>query len=740
MVVMAQNFKERYPLVHGLGNFGSLDGDPAAAMRYTEAKLSSVGELMLQDIEKNTVDMQPNYDEAETEPTVLPSLFPNLLLNGTDGIAVGLACSFAPHNATDIYKALDLVIDNTLQGVETSDDSIIDIVKAPDFPTGGQIVNYAEVRSAYKTGRGTVRIRSTYHIETIKKHEAIVITEIPYQVLKSRLVEKIDEMRLNKVIEDIKEVRDETDRDGIRIVVELRDGAAVNAVIQKLLKHTPMQSTFSMNHNAICNGLVKENLTLKEMMEHFLVHATNVIYRRTQFDHNKATRRKHIVDGLVMVLDDVDKAIDIIRNSEDEPEAVANLGSAFGIDEEQGKAVCAIRLGTLSRMQKAKYTDEQEKLAAEIEGYALVLSDQNELLRKLQEDLRKIAGNFAKDERRTEIVADEFSNVDERELVKKEDIVITYSQNGVIKCVSADEYNVQGRSGKGQKAASLRDDDAIRDVLTLTTKDDLLFFTDLGYCHVLPAYKVPIVKKTQQGKYVANYLNLQENESIVAMVVVTEEHKDATILMVTRRGTVKRIDPSILSTRLSYTRVINLAEDDALATAMMLHDGQNIVLVTALGKGLRIDPFSEKAGIRPMGRNAAGVRGIRLADNDYVVDALPVTEGGQALTITSNGYAKRIRLDDINLKGRGSQGVWTARASEKTGGLVAAVPAQDDKDLFIVTQNAAIIRIPVNTIGVMGLSAAGVRAIRLNAGDMVTAVSVITKTEEAEEVTESEVA
>lgn len=736
MVVMAQDFKERYPLVSGMGNMGSLDGDPAAAMRYTEAKLSPVGEMMLADIDKNTVDMQPNYDEAEVEPTVLPSLWPNLLTNGTDGIAVGLACSFAPHNAADVYKALDLIIENTLQGAETSDDDIIDIIKAPDFPTGGRIVNQAEVRAAYKTGRGTVKIRSTYHIETIKKHEAIVITEIPYQVLKSRLVEKIDEMRLNKSIEDIKEVRDESDRDGIRIVVELKDGAAVNAVIRKLLKHTPMQSTFSMNHNAICNGVVRENLSLKNMMEFFLAHATNVVLRRTQFDCDKAARRKHVVDGLVKVLEDVDRAIDIIRDSEDEADSVINLGHAFDIDAEQGKAVCAIPVGRLSRMPRAKYTEEQEKLAAEIDSYTLILSDQMELLQELRRDLNRIAETFAKDERRTNIVTDAFSNVDERELVKKENVVITYSQNGVIKCVSADEYNVQGRSGKGQKAASLRDDDAIRDVLTLTTKDDLLFFTDLGYCHVLPAYKIPVVKKSQQGKYVANYLSLQEGENIVAMVVVTEEHKDASILMVTRRGTVKRIDPSILSTRLSYTRVINLAEGDALATAMMLHEGQHIVLVTALGKGLRMDPFSEKLGIRPMGRTAAGVRGIRLADNDYVIDAMPAVEGGQALTMTSGGYAKRIRLDDINVKGRGGQGVWIARASEKTGGVVAAIPAQDDKDLFIVTQNAAIIRIPIDTIGVMGLTAAGVRGIRLNDGDAVTAVSVIAKTEEADNVEE----
>lgn len=734
MVVMAQDFKQRYPMVSGNGNFGDLDGDPPAAMRYTEAKLSRYGEKMLQDIDKDTVPFHPNFDESTQEPEVLSGLVPNLLLNGNSGIAVGLACSFAPHYAGDVYKALDTIIGHALEGEDTSEEELIDIVRAPDFPTGGVIVNPSDVRQAYRTGRGSIQIRSKYHIERIKKHDAIIITEIPYNVNKAMMVKKMDERRLSGAIPDIRSVCDETDRDGVRIVVELRDNADTNVILHRLLKETPMQSSFSLNHNALVNGHVQEGLTLKQLFEYFLEHATNVVRNRVQYDYQKDMKRKHIVDALVTVLSDenLDSVIELIRSSEDEA-AAAKAMSVFGLDEEQGAAIASMRLGALSHAPKDRYLKEQESLRATTEHAQLILSDTSEFLKELRSQLDAVAQSFPKEERRTEIEENANDDYTERDLVKEQDIVITYTQNGIIKSTLASEYNAHNRGTRGQSAGQLRDDDAVRDVISLTTKDDLLFFTDLGYCHVLPAYKIPIGKKSQAGKYVANYLSLSEGESILTMIAWNKEHENSTILMATRRGLVKRIDKSIFSSRASKTRVITLNEDDMLAAAVPIEEGKTALLVTTNGKATRFDPYDENYGIRTSGRAARGVRGMKLTDGDLIADLLPCEPDGQLLMITQHGYTKKTLFEEIPLRHRGSHGVILFKPNENTGLVIAACVAKEDHDLFIVTENGIINRITTDTIRTLSRSASGVRSIRLEPDDSVVAIAMTPQQEEEEE-------
>lgn len=731
MINLGQDWKARYPLVAIHGNAGSPDGDPPAAMRYTEAKLSRYGEKMLQDIDKDTVTFHPNFDESTREPEVLPGLVPNLLLNGNSGIAVGLACSFAPHYAGDVYKALDTIIGHALEGEDASEEELIDIVQAPDFPTGGVIVNPADVRQAYRTGRGSIQIRSKYHIEQIKKHDAIIITEIPYNVNKVAMVKKMDERRLSGAIPDIRSVRDETDRDGVRIVIELRDNADTNVILRRLLKETPMQSSFSLNHNALVNGHVQEGLTLKQLFEYFLEHATDVVRNRVQYDYQKDMKRKHIVDALVTVLDDenIDSVIELIRSSEDEASA-AKAMSAFGLDEEQGMAIASMKLGALSHAPKGRYLKEQENLRIATEHAQTILSDSTELLKELRAQLDAVAQSFSKDARRTEILHGEEGEYTERDLVKEQDIVITYTQNGLIKSTLASEYNAHKRGTRGQSAGHLRTDDAVRDVISLTTKDDLLFFTDLGYCHVLPAYKIPIGKKSQAGKYVANYLSLSEGESILTMIAWNKEHENSTILMATRRGLVKRIDKSIFSSRASKTRVITLNDDDMLAAAVPIEDNMTALLITTNGKALHFDPFNEKNGVRTSGRAAKGVCGIKLLDNDLVADLLPCEPDGQLLIITQYGYTKKTLFDDILIKGRATHGVILLKPNENTGLVIAACVAKEDHDLFIVTENGIINRITTDTIRTMGRTASGVRSIRLEPGDSVVAIAMTPQQEE----------
>lgn len=728
MVVMAQDFKMRYPLVSGHGNMGSMDGDPAAAMRYTEAKLSPIGELMLQDIDKDTVDTQPNYDESEREPVVLPGLFPELLANGSSGIAVGMACSFAPHCVKDIYKALDKIIDDTLQGKKTSIDDLIDIVQAPDFPTGGTIVNLAEVHKAYREGRGTVRVRSKYHIEQKRRHELIVITELPYGVNKRNMVKLIDKKRLSDPHLGIRLVRDESDREGIRVVIELNDGVNHDVVIRRLLKETPMQSTFSINHTAVVNGHVREHLSLQELLNLYLMHVSSVVYRRTSFDMRKANERKHIVDGICLVLDNIDRAIAIIRGAENEAVAIEEL-KAFGLDETQGKAVCAMRLGTLAHASIEKYQNEQDSLANAIEHYHRIVSSPQELLKEMRQNLDVTAAKFDKDERHTDIGFDILSNADERDLVPDKDIVITYTQNGIIKAMEQSTYSSQNRGTRGQKAGDLHEDDVVKDVITLSNKDDLLFFTDKGVCHTLPAYKIPLATKSQRGKYVVNYIDLEEGENIVSMLAANKEHEGDTILMATRKGTLKRVSRDIFSTRLSHTRVITLNDGDTLAGVTFMKEGQHALLVTAMGMGLHLDPFAETSGVRCMGRTAAGVRGINLQGNDVVVAVLPVTDG-ELLTMTEGGHAKRMDFSGINPHGRGTRGVSITKVSKRVGAIVTAVAIHDEDDLFIVTQQGKINRISTSHISKQSKAGSGVKCIKLETGDCVVAVSATEHEEE----------
>lgn len=741
MVILAQDFNTKYPLVHGHGNFGDVDGDPAAAMRYTEAKLSLIGELIMTDINKDTVDMKLNYDESEHEPVELPGLFPTLLANGTTGIAVGMGSSFPPHKVSDVYAALDKMLADALEGKETTIDDLIAIIKAPDFPSGGEILGLKDVHKGYREGRGRVVIRSKYSIEDIgKDREAIVITEIPYKVNKARMVVQIDDLRKNE-LSDIKEVRDESDKDGIRVVIELKKGANTQWIIKKLLKHTDMQSSFGMNHVALVDGKPVENLTLQDILEYFLAHAMNVVQRRTQYDLNKANQRMHLVNGARLALLDIDGTISTIRAAKKKSEAIATLMEMFGIDDVQAKYIIDMGLWSISEEAISEFAVECEKLDEMISKFNAILGDEMALIEQVRVDLAKTAERFSKEDRLSEICMSDGDEASERDLVKEESLVVTYTNRGIIKSVKESEYQAKGRRNKGQKAGNLKEDDSVRTMLTLTTKDDILFITNFGKCHVLPAFKIPISTKTGAGKYISNYLDLDSEEKIVSILSTTANNKEQSLFMVTKNGTGKRLELQLLSSRLSYTRVITLAENDELAASSLIDKEQEAIAITAGGMLLRFNPNDEKKGIRPTGRTASGVRAIRLKEFDYVVDVLVGKPEETFLLMTENGFAKRCNFGEMPIKSRGSQGVTILKASEKTGVVVSAIIVEETDDLFIASASGKLSRIAVSGIPLLGRTATGVRTINLDSEDSVVSISNNTgETEDADDEEGTEVA
>lgn len=721
MVNMAQEFNMRYPLVTGHGNFGSVDGDTPAAMRYTEAKMSVVGEQMLKDIHKDTVDFMPNFDESTNEPSVLPTFFPNLLANGTTGIAVSMATSIPPHNAEDLYKALQFIIKSELEEKPIEIDDLIEIVKAPDFPTGGEIIKLKDVHKGYKTGKGKVTIRSKYTIEEVKGREQIVVTEIPFKVNKAKLVEAIDNMRKNS-LDEIKEVRDESDKDGIRIVIELKKGANSNWIIRKLLKHTQLQDTFSMNMVTLVNNRPVQ-FTLKEALEYFLAHIAEVIIRRTQFDLNKAERRKHIVEGILLCLDQIDEVIATIKKSKTNADVIANLQNKFELSEEQAKSIADMRLRALSQASAEEYQAELESLNDNIGKWTDILGDEKVLLRTMQSELAEVAELY-KGERKTEIVKDYVEISNDRLLIKDENLVITLTSNGIIKSVSEAEFTTKSRGTKGSKSSAFKENDSIRFMLTLNARADILFFTNKGRCHALEAFKIPVVKRSQSGKYINNYLNLEDGEVIVSMLERDVREKNLDLLFVTKYGVGKRLELSGLSQTRSITKVINFREGDELVSVLLFGKDQEIMLLTANGQGVRFNPDAEGGkGMRPMGRSAIGVNAVNLVDDDYVVEAVAIEPDMNLFLITENGYGKRTGLDDFATISRGTKGVRAIGINERTGPLVGALMVQDDDELFIATEKGLVNRITLDDIRVMGRNASGVKAINLNDDDCVVSVS-----------------
>lgn len=734
LIVMSQEWKTRYPLIDVHGNGGSIDGDPAAAMRYTETRMTRVGNSMIDGIDRTLVDYAPTFDDSDMEPTVLNTMIPAMLLNGTTGIAVGMATSVPPHHAGSIYAAIDYAIEQAMNGSDSDIEELIRIVGTPDFPTGGIITNTEEIVRGYRTGRGKVIVRGKYEIVTDKKNTRIHITEMPYQVNKAKLVAKIDDLRKEQLKDEIKAVRDESARGEILVVVELKKDANPDFVLKRLLKHTDLQTSVSMNMIALRDGR-PILFTLKDAIDAFLAHVADIITRRTQRDLTKAMARLHIVEGLLIAGERLKETVQSIQDTEKDEDVVPNLQTFLGISEIQAKAISDMRLRRLSEESFKKYKEEKEQLDADITRFNDILDDTNVLLSVMRVELAEKA-LMLKDERRT-VVQVEDAQIADRELIKEEDLIVTITQNGMIKSVPADAYEAKGRGTKGVKSA-VKDEDAIAHMFSVNSRDDLLFFTNTGRCHLLEVYKLPVMNKGQNGKYVANYLNLDaaSDEYIVSVIPKEYENNEQDILMATGNGTIKRLALASLSTRMRQTRVITFKENDYLVAVQLMAPGQDVVLLTANGQGLRINPDAENNGVRPMGRTASGVIGIRLKDNDFVIAMTVVDDAKDLMLVSEKGYGKRVSFENIPAKGRAGQGVIMMGLSEKTGLLSCVTIIDDEHDLMIATLNGIMSRIHADTIRAMGRSAAGVKVINLKEEDEV--ISISEQEREAEEDEPSE--
>lgn len=724
LVRFSQPWSLRYPLVFMQGNNGSRDGDSPAAMRYTEMKMTPYAEQMLKDINKNTVDYKPNYDDTEQEPVVLPSLIPNLLANGTDGIAVGMASSIPPHNLTELYDACLYMIENVDREIQVEE--LFNFIKGPDFPDGGVIVDTKDLAKAYTTGRGKVVLRSKYEIETIGKHNAVVISQIPYQVNKEKLVNKIDEYSKSGKIEGIKECRDESNKKGVRIVIELKRDANTQLVINKLLKHTDMQTSVSFNMMAL-HDEQPVMLTLKDALESFLAHCVEVITRRTTFDKEKAEKRIHLIDGILTVLTDADRAVHIIRNSET---PIDELMEAFEMTREQAEYVYEMKVKSLSRQSEEKLNNEKEELLGKVAILQEILDDETVLLQTLSTELTELKEKFG-DERRTEISVSANVNISEEDLVKDENLVITITSEGLIKSVEEKEYNTQKRGGKGSRAAVTKDDEVVIDLFTVNSKDDLLFITNQGRCHTLKAYKIPKASRTAKGKSINNFVNLLEDEWPVSVIATKLNNEDNSIVFITANGTIKRLPVTHLSSRMSVTKVIGLNEGDELISALIAKEGEDVLICTALGQGLRTTINAEK--IRPMGRSARGVKGIKVKEGDVVIGMTKIDDDTDILTVSCLGLGKRTKGSDFPVKNRGGQGVKAHKVTERTGALVACLTVNEGDQVFIGTESGQIIRLNTDPLAKSGRDTTGNKLINLTGEDQVVTASLAPTTEEIED-------
>ena len=729
IVRLVQDFSMRYPLVDGQGNFGSVDGDSPAAMRYTEVRLARISETILNDLEKDTVDFIPNFDDTLKEPTVLPSSLPNLLVNGSSGIAVGMATNIPPHNLNEVVDGLiALIKDKNLQL-----DKIIKYVKAPDFPTGGIIWGYDGVKEAYSTGRGKIILRAKANIEIAKsERESIIVTELPYQVNKASLIENIADLVRDKKMEDISDIRDESDKDGLRIVIDLKRGAPANVVLNNLYKHTALQVTFGMILLSLVEGIPRV-LTLKEMMSYFIDHRLNVIIRRTKFDLDAAEKRAHILEGYMIALDNIDAIVDLIKKSKDVPAAQEKLMKRFKLSEVQAKAILDMRLQRLTGLERKKIEDEYKELLKTIERLKRILASDSLRREILSDDLKELKEKFG-DERRTEIVLNPKKMTDEdfiKEFVKEEDVVITISHNGYIKRTPVSGYRRQSRGGKGIIGASTREDDFVEHMFVASTHHHLMFFTDAGKCFLLKVHEIQEAGRTAKGYSIANYIAKSKEENITAIMNV-KDFDEAYVTMVTRLGVMKKTELALFSNiRKSGIIAINLRKEDKLIDVQITNGKQEILIGTYHGMAIR---FNEK-DIRPMGRSAAGVRAIRLGKKDFVVGLVAVKRpGASILVVTDKGYGKRSELEDYRITRRGGKGVITMKSSDKNGNMISIREVLDNDDLMIITTRGIMIRQHVSDIRVMGRNTQGVRLIRLDDKDTISAVaSVVGEEEEVEE-------
>ena len=724
MVRMAQDFSYRYMLVQGHGNFGSMDGDGAAAMRYTEARMSKIAMEMLRDINKNTVDFGPNYDGEETEPKVMPARFPNLLVNGSVGIAVGMATNIPPHNLTE-------AIDATLAVMKNPDITVMELmdnyIKGPDFPTGGIILGRSGIRQAYETGRGSIITRSRYHIEDMDngKHR-IVVTEIPYQVNKANLITKIAELVRDKQIDGITYLNDESNRDGVRIIIELRKDVQPEVVMNQLFRLSSLQTSFGVNMLALVNGAPKQ-MGIKEMLQHYADHQIEVVVRRTKFDLKKAEDRAHILEGLRIALDHIDEIIHLIRSSETDAIARAGLMENFKLTEIQANAILEMRLRRLTGLERDKIENEYQELLKTIADLKDILANHDRVLKIIEDELTEVKNRFG-DERRTEISEADFTMEDE-DLIPEEDVVITMTTNGYIKRLPVDTYRTQNRGGRGVKGMAVNEDDIVEMLTTMSTHDYLMLFTNLGKVYRIKGYKVPGSSRTSKGLPVVNLLNIDKEEKVKALVPVKRESESAYLLFVTKNGLVKRTSMSEFdSIRQNGKIAITLKEDDELMGVKETTGDDEIIIAGSNGKAVR---FHED-GIRPMGRTASGVKGFNV-DGSEVVGLATSRDGTHLLAVSQNGYGKRTPIEEYRLTTRGAKGVKTINITEKTGDLVSVRAVNGDEDAMIVTNSGIIIRISVGDIGIYSRNTQGVKLINVSDEESVAKVAIVEHSEENEE-------
>ena len=720
LVNMAQDWSMRYALVDGHGNFGSVDGDGAAAMRYTEARLSKISLELIKDIGKNTVDFEPNFDETEKEPTVLPSRYPNLLVNGTTGIAVGMATNIPPHNLREVVNAVVRLIDNDIEDKETTIDELIDVVKGPDFPTGGIILGTSGIKEAYRTGRGKIRVRAVTNIEPMENGKnRIVVTELPYNVNKARLIEKIAELHKDKKIDGITDLRDETSREGMRIVVELRRDVNPSVVLNLLFKHTQLQDTFGVINLALVNGEPKV-LNLYDLLNYYLIHQKDVVTRRTKFDLDKAEARAHIVEGLIIAQDNIDEVISIIRSSQTTQQAKTRLMERFGLTDEQSQAIVDMRLKALTGLEREKLEAEYKELMAQIAQLKAILADEKKLLGVIREEIIAIADKYG-DDRKTEIGYDEY-DMSMEDLIPETNTVITMTKVGYIKRMSTDNFKAQHRGGKGIKGMETIEDDYIVEMLMTTSHHYLMFFTNTGRVYRIKAYEIPEASRTSRGTAIINLIPLQPDEKITAMIPIKEYEDDKYLFMATRNGIVKKTPiKDYENIRKNGLAAINLREDDKLIEVKVTDNSEDILLFTKFGQCIRF----KETDVRSTGRTTMGVIGMNFAPNDVIIAMQTASMGEAVLLVSSNGLGKRTRIDEFTTQNRGGKGVKCYKITEKSGNLVGVKSVENDDELMLITTEGIIIRIQVSDVTVLGRITTGVKLINLKEGVSVASIAKV---------------
>ena len=728
MVRMVQDFSLRYPLVDGQGNFGSIDGDSPAAMRYTEARLARMADEMLRDLDKNTVNFVPNFDDSLQEPVVLPAYLPNLLVNGSSGIAVGMATNIPPHNLGEVIDGLVALIENP----KLKPEDLMKYVKAPDFPTAGIIYGFDGVRDAYTTGRGRIIIRAKANIETLKnERENIVITEIPYQVNKSSMIERIADLVRDGTIVGISNIRDESDRDGLRVVIEMKRDGQPAVTLNQLFKHTQMQVTFGVIMLALVNGSPKV-LNLQQMMQYFLDHRMDVLVRRTKFDLDAAERRAHILEGYIIALDNIDAVIETIKKSKDVETAKVNLMKKFKLSEIQAKAILDMRLQRLTGLERKKIEDEYKETIKLIEKLKGILDNEKKRKQIIKEELLILREKYA-DERRTEIIRD-FKEFSLEDTIAEEDVVVTISHQGFIKRFPVSGYRRQSRGGKGVTGAGTKEDDFIEHMFIASTHHYIMFFTDKGKCYWLKVHEIPEGGRAARGRSVINLLEKDPSENITAFVTVKEFKDDAYLIMATEKGTVKKTVLSAYgNVRKGGINAINLVPGDKLISVKMTEGNNDIVLGTRNGFAVR---FNEK-DVRDMGRTATGVRGVRLTKGDHVVGLLVIKRNDTILVVTENGYGKRSDINDYRITRRGGKGVITVKTTDRVGKMLSMMEVVDGDELVIISSHGMVIRQSVKDIRVMGRNTQGVRVIRLNEGDQIADIAKVVPEDEEEIIGET---